>query len=190
MKPLLASVAIERLAETDLPRIRALAERIWRTSYAGLLSAGQIEYMLDWMYSPERLLQDFRGGVVFDWPLIDGEPVGFLATRPEADDPTAPAGSTGPALHLHKLYVLPEFQGKGIGSRLLGHAVHRAAEAGCRCIRLRVNKGNHRAIACYRRNGFIQEASVVTDIGGGHVMDDYIMVRLVELGPEADQPAN
>jgi ribosomal protein S18 acetylase RimI-like enzyme len=40
-----------------------------------------------------------------------------------------------------------------------------------------VNKGNHRAIACYRRHGFVEEASVVNDIGGGYVMDDYVMVR-------------
>lgn len=43
-----------------------------------------------------------------------------------------------------------------------------------------MNKGNHRAIACYRRHGFVQEASVVNDIGGGYVMDDYVMVRLLE----------
>ena len=43
-----------------------------------------------------------------------------------------------------------------------------------------MNKGNHRAIACYRRHGFVQEAPVVNDIGGGYVMDDYVMVRLLE----------
>lgn len=187
MKPPLARVTIKRVVETDLPRIRSLAERTWRTSYAGLLSAGQIEYMLDWMYSPERLLQDFRGGVAFDWPVVEGEPVGFMATRPETGEPTVPGGATGLALLLHKLYVLPEFQGKGIGSHLLDHAVQRAAKAGCCCVRLRVNKGNHRAIACYLRHGFVQEASVVTDIGGGHVMDDHIMVRSVE--PSSGPPA-
>lgn len=182
MKPPAVRISIERVAEVDLPRIRDLAERIWRTSYAGLLSVEQIEYMLGWMYSIERLAQDLRSGVAFDWPVIDGKPVGFMATSIEADGPAVAAGSTGPALQLHKLYVLPEWQGRGIGSRLLEHAVQAAMTASCRCVRLRVNKGNHRAIACYRRNGFVQEASVVTDIGGGHVMDDYIMVCRVELG--------
>ena len=171
MNPLAAEVRIEPVGEAELPKVRALAESIWRVSYAGLLSPGQIEYMLAGMYSPERLLQDWQSGIVFEWPVVDGIPVGYMATQA---DPTAMV------LHLHKLYVLPEFQGKGLGGRLLEHAFQAACQAGCRKVRLHVNKGNHRAIACYRRHGFVQEASVVNDIGGGYVMDDYVMVRLLE----------
>ena len=43
-----------------------------------------------------------------------------------------------------------------------------------------VNKRNARAIAAYQRNGFVIADSVVTDIGSGFVMDDYIMAK--ELG--------
>jgi ribosomal protein S18 acetylase RimI-like enzyme len=171
MKQPAAEVRIEPAGEADLPTVRALAESIWRVSYAGLLSPGQIEYMLDEMYSPQRLLQDWRSGVVFEWPVVEGIPVGYMATQ---TDPTAAV------LHLHKLYVLPQFQGKGLGGRLLEHALQSASQAGCRRVQLHVNKGNHRAIACYRRHGFVQEASVVNDIGGGYVMDDYVMVRLLE----------
>ena len=42
---------------------------------------------------------------------------------------------------------------------------------------LSVNKHNTRAIAAYRRNGFVIAESVVTDIGGGFVMDDYVMAK-------------
>jgi ribosomal protein S18 acetylase RimI-like enzyme len=38
-----------------------------------------------------------------------------------------------------------------------------------------VNKGNARAIAFYRKHGFDIAESVVVDIGGGFVMDDYVM---------------
>lgn len=168
MNPLEAEVWIEPVGEADLPKVRDLAERIWRSSYAGLLSPGQIEYMLDWMYSLERLQRDRTSGVVFEWPIVDQIPVGYMATQ---IDPSAAV------LHLHKLYVLPQFQGKGLGGRLLEHAFQAATQAGCRSVRLHVNKGNHRAIACYHRHGFFQEASVVNNIGGGYVMDDYVMVR-------------
>jgi ribosomal protein S18 acetylase RimI-like enzyme len=50
------------------------------------------------------------------------------------------------------------------------------AGAGRRLI-LSVNKRNTRALAAYRRNGFIITESVITDIGGGFVMDDYIMAK-------------
>lgn len=170
-RPPLGRVSIERVPEGDLAGVRELARRIWRVSYAGMLSAGQIEYMLEWMYSLERLRQDLRSGVVFEWPLWEGAPVGYLATQLDATDPV---------MHLHKLYVLPEQQGKGLGGLLLEHAVREAAQAGCRSVRLNVNKANHRAIACYRRHGFREEAAVVNDIGGGYVMDDYVMSRTVQ----------
>jgi ribosomal protein S18 acetylase RimI-like enzyme len=42
---------------------------------------------------------------------------------------------------------------------------------------LTVNKRNTRAIAAYRRNGFTVLEAVVADIGGGFVMDDFLMSK-------------
>jgi ribosomal protein S18 acetylase RimI-like enzyme len=42
---------------------------------------------------------------------------------------------------------------------------------------LSVNKRNTKAITAYQRNGFVIADSVVTDIGDGFVMDDYIMTK-------------
>ena len=181
MNPPAAEVWIEPVDEADLPKVRDLAERIWRSSYAELLSPGQIEYMLDWMYSLERLRRDWTSGVVFHWPIVDQIPVGYMATQ---TDPHAAV------LHLHKLYVLPQFQGKGLGGRLLEHAFQAATQAGCRTVRLHVNKGNLRAIACYHRHGFLKEASVVNDIGGGYFMDDYVMVRPLDLNTAQSVPSS
>lgn len=181
MNPSAAEVWIEPVDEADLPKVRDLAERIWRSSYAGLLSPGQIEYMLDWMYSLERLRRDWTSGVVFHWPIVDQIPVGYMATQ---TDPHAAV------LHLHKLYVLPQFQGKGLGGRLLEHAFQAATQVGCRTVRLHVNKGNLRAIACYHRHGFLKEASVVNDIGGGYFMDDYVMVRPLDLNTAQSVPSS
>lgn len=86
---------------------------------------------------------------------------------------------TNPAFEfkLHKLYLLPELHGHGLGSRLLQHVEHEARKlGGCRMI-LTVNKRNAKAIAAYQRNGFVIAESVVTDIGGGFVMDDYVMAK-------------
>jgi hypothetical protein len=44
-----------RLAtDCDIAVLRKLADRIWRTSYAGTISQAQVDYMLAWMYAEEN----------------------------------------------------------------------------------------------------------------------------------------
>ena len=57
----------------------------------------------------------------------------------------------------------------------LQHAIAAAKRAGCRFLRLNVNKNNAAALRAYQRNGFYQAEAVKVDIGGGYFMDDYVM---------------
>ncbi len=72
---------------------------------------------------------------------------------------------------------MPELHGRGLGSRLLQHVEREVRQLGARRLILSVNKRNAKAIAAYQRNGFVIAESVVTDIGGGFVMDDFIMTK-------------
>jgi hypothetical protein len=49
---------------------------------------------------------------------------------------------------------------------------------------LAVNKRNARPIAAYQRNGFAVIQSVMTDFGGGFVMDDFIMAKELKVSVE------
>jgi RimJ/RimL family protein N-acetyltransferase len=60
---------------------------------------------------------------------------------------------------------------------LLQHCGREVRAAGAHRLILYVNKRNAKAIAAYQRNGFVIAESVVTDIGGGFVMDDYVMAK-------------
>ncbi len=46
---------------------------------------------------------------------------------------------------------------------------------GCTRLTVAVNKNNRTAIAAYLKHGFRVADAVVKDIGGGFVMDDYLM---------------
>jgi ribosomal protein S18 acetylase RimI-like enzyme len=78
---------------------------------------------------------------------------------------------------LDKLYVHPDRQRQGYGGALIEHACERARRLGYGAVILAVNKRNTTAIAAYRKYGFEIREGVVKDIGGGFVMDDYIMER-------------
>ena len=50
---------------------------------------------------------------------------------------------------------------------------------------MQVNKRNDRAIAAYQKAGFCIAEEAVLDIGGGFVMDDFLMEK--EVSPLAPQ---
>ena len=155
--------------EEHLPAIAETAGIIWRACYPEIISRGQIEFMLARMYALETLRDEIRSqGVHFYRLLADGQFAGFASIGP-----TTSAGE----MKLHKLYLLPELHGRGLGSRLLQHCEQETRKLCARRLILSVNKRNAKAIAAYQRNGFTIADSVVTDIGGGFVMDDFIMAK-------------
>jgi ribosomal protein S18 acetylase RimI-like enzyme len=157
-----------RATVDDIPRIRSMAERIWRVYYPRLLSPAQIEYMLRLMYSPESLAGDFRDGVIYERIRSADSDAGYLAYE---------LSELGACLRLNKLYLLPEFHGRGLGQASLSHIAATASFHGLPAVELNVNKRNAQAIRAYERAGFRIVAPVVNDIGNGFVMDDYVMRR-------------
>ena len=143
--------------------IARLAAIVWRAHYPGIISGEQINYMLARMYDLDVLRDEIANGVTYLRALEGDELLGFAAYGP-----------SGKEIKLHKLYVHPERQRCGIGGALLEQV-----ERGCkgRTLMLTVNKQNHKAVAAYKKHGFVIRNSVVVDIGGGFVMDDYVMEK-------------
>jgi len=67
----------------------------------------------------------------------------------------------------------------GLGRFMLGHLEGRATALGRRALWLQVNKRNTGAIGFYRTAGFEVVREAVFEIGGGFVMDDYVMAKRV-----------
>jgi diamine N-acetyltransferase len=159
---------IHPLAPADIEPMRCLARRIWYAHYPGIITNAQIEYMLEQRYRAEGVRDELACDEVW-WELatLQGEPVGFSSCLL--------TGEPG-EMKLDKLYVDPERHGCGIGARLMQSVRARARSLRCARLVLAVNKRNESAIAAYRRWGFRVERSMVTDIGAGFMMDDYLMV--------------
>lgn len=162
-------IEVRPAAAADFPVIAALAGRIWRTCFPGLISPEQIEYMLARRYTPEAMHRAVsRDRLTYLLGRLNGQAIAFAADGP---------GGSADEWKLHQLYVDPEWQGVGIGRRLIELVEGRARRLGARELVLTVNKANERARRLYERAGFSLRDAVVTDIGGGFVMDDYVMAR-------------
>jgi diamine N-acetyltransferase len=157
---------IRPASSLDLEIVRDLAERIWPDCYGAMLPPGQVRYMLDWMYAPHRLRSEWDRGVRYRLALLDGRPAGYLAWECEASTDTA---------FLNKLYLVPELHGRGLGQEMIASVCHEVSVEGVPRLELRVNRQNQKAIRAYDRAGFVIVQTLVTDIGSGFVMDDFLM---------------
>jgi ribosomal protein S18 acetylase RimI-like enzyme len=162
------------VTEADVERLVAVAREIWLAHYPAIIGIAQIEYMLAQRYSPEVIRAELRcDGLWWDKLMAGAEMVGFASYF---------LTGTDGEMKLDKLYVHPAHQRHGHGGRMIARACAVAREQGCDRLVLAVNKGNSEAIAAYRKHGFRVTDAVVKDIGGGFVMDDYILVRTVRGG--------
>ena len=160
---------VKRVAREDVAAIAALAREIWYAHYPAIISKAQIDYMLAQRYDPELISAELaRGDAWWDKLLVDGRMTGFASYFL--------TGNSG-EMKLDKLYVHHDHQRQGCGGMLLDRVLGIARAYGCATLMLAVNKRNATAIAAYRKYGFRIAESVVKDIGGGFVMDDYIMVK-------------
>ena len=99
-----------RATTDDIELIRSIAKVAFPATYSTIISAEQIDYMMEWMYSAEKLQQEISGNITYLLAEVDGRTVGYLSFGP---DEGAAAPGQGRLFHLHKIYLLPEAQGGG-----------------------------------------------------------------------------
>jgi ribosomal protein S18 acetylase RimI-like enzyme len=160
---------IEAMTAADFRTIARLGEAIWREHYTKIISNAQIDYMLGERYTPERLHlyldADDRWLMLL---RIDNRAVGYCSYA-LTDDPVE--------MKLEQLYLLPELHGRGLGRLMLHHVEEQASARGRSRLMLQTNKRNDIAIAFYRKAGFTVREEAIFDVGGGFVMDDYVMEK-------------
>ncbi|MBC6368933.1 GNAT family N-acetyltransferase [Algoriphagus sp. AK58] len=158
---------IRQLAKEELNKVQSIAHRTWPSTFANILSPEQIEYMLNWMYDLRMLESQLEKGHTFLLAEENGKELGFAGFELNY--------SEGPKAKLHKIYLLPEAQGKGVGKALILEVADRAKKANQKSLLLNVNKYNQKAIDFYLKMGFQEIYKEVIDIGNGYVMDDVVM---------------
>ena len=154
----------------DINTIGFLAQQIWPETYGGIILPEQLEYMLNLFYSPaslRRQIVDERHQFLM---VEQGEEaIGFASW----------SATTEPGVFkLHKLYVLPGQQGKGLGKQMLQFIYGDIRPVGGKILRLNVNRFN-KARTFYERMGFAVTKEEDVAIGRDYYMNDYVMEAAV-----------
>ena len=157
------------VVSSQLEIIKDLAYKIWPSTYGAILSEVQLNFMLDKFYNLNYLEnQLINENQVFLLIEENNKYLGFCAYELNCESSNK--------TKLHKIYVLPETQGKGIGKILLNEVEKRASENNNSSLFLNVNRYNN-AQEFYKKQGYSVIKIIDIEIGNGYLMEDFVMEK-------------
>ncbi|SFU27143.1 Acetyltransferase (GNAT) domain-containing protein [Pustulibacterium marinum] len=161
---------LEEVKQPALYQVRELALKVWPQTFKPILSDDQIDYMMEMMYSTKSLQKQYENGCIFYILKSNTDPAGFMSI--EHNYKQNPYKTK-----LHKLYLLTEFQGTGLGKYLIEQAAEIAKTRGSKILELNVNRYNTSAIEFYKKKNFEITETEDIAIGNDFLMEDYIMQK-------------
>ena len=165
-----STLTIRPATVKDIKIISSLADDIWPPTYQDILSSDQVRYMMDLFYSHDSLrrqiIEQKHQFVIME---DDIAPIGFASF--------SPIGNSS-IYKLHKIYVLPGLQGKGLGKFIVDYIVEKIQPLGATALQLNVNRYN-KARFFYEKLGFKVVREEDIDIGNSYFMNDYVMEKKV-----------
>lgn len=154
---------LEKVGEKKISELCKLAKTIWSEHYLPIIGQAQVDYMLENFQSEKAVSEQIKDGYLYFLIKSDGENCGYLAIQPQGDK-----------LFLSKFYIHSDFRGRGLGRKTFDFVVEFARKLNLPKIKLTVNKYNDNSVAVYKKLGLKIADSIVSDIGNGFVMDDYV----------------
>lgn len=151
----------------DIKSLASAAYIVWHEWFESIIGKKQVDYMLEKFQSEKALTsQIVNDGYEYYAIKKDDKIIAYTGLKPEKEK-----------MFLSKLYVLKDFRGQKLSSQLLEKVYSRAKECKLNKVYLTVNKNNKSSIDIYLKKGFKFIDEQKADIGGGFVMDDFIMEK-------------
>jgi diamine N-acetyltransferase len=158
-------IATRRWRREDLTAVQQLLLETWLDAYSPFIPREDVTGYLHAQYSIPKLEGLFAdAGVTGLVAEVDGSLAGYAKLYDARAEKR---------FYLHQLYVLPGQQGFGIGHLLMQDAERRASELGADRIWLGVMVKNTRAVAWYRKMGYLV-TQTSPFVMGSTTVDHYI----------------
>jgi ribosomal protein S18 acetylase RimI-like enzyme len=180
----ISAVTIAPGTVIDAAELAEFAVRSFVDTYAADNDPANLEAHLSANYGPEQQASELADpSVTTILARSNGELVAYAQVRRSV---TPPCVVHGDPIELHRFYVDHRAHGSGLASELM-HAVHQAAhELEGRHIWLGVWEQNPRAIAFYKKVGFVDVGSQIYRVGSDKQSDRVLVVGVQRPAPNSE----
>jgi len=152
----------------DIETISYLAHQIWWPTYRNFISAQQITFMLNDMYSPASLQNQMESGHTFKLLNFENKCCGFASY----------SVTFNPQIYkIQKIYLLPNLQGLGIGKIFIKTLEKELIILGAAIVQLNVNREN-KAQFFYLKMGY-KVLETINIPYHNFMLNDFIMQKTI-----------
>lgn len=161
--------SLEKANQNSAALISNLANTIWNECYSEVVPQKITSFLLENFQTPEAIAHQIeKENYLYYLIKYQGKIVGYTAIVPETK-----------YLYLSKIYILKEYRKLGLFSKTLQNHIEFAKKHNLSELRLNVNRHNKNALAAYQKAGFEILEEVDKDFGGGIVLEDYVMRKVI-----------
>lgn len=168
------NVFIRKLTPKDLDQLVEISRYTFKETFAALNTEENMAKYLEEAMSSSRLSAELNDiNSLFYFAETENKILGYLKlNRGHAQTEL----KDGNALEIERIYTLKEYHGKRIGQLLYNKAIEVAREENAAYVWLGVWEENQRAIAFYKKNGFLEFGKHIFRLGDDDQTD--IMMKL------------
>ena len=141
---------IRQFTASNLALLQYIGRATYEPYYPHLWKPGGLDWYMEHCFGDAALQRDFADpNIEYLLASNSDQPIGLLKLLLEKP---VPGGHCDNALYLEKIYLMPDFFGKGIGQKLLEYVLNRARALGREAVWLQVMKSGPRKV--YEKAGF------------------------------------
>ena len=147
-------IKLRRITTDDAKVLSAIAKQTFFDTFTGTCTDADMQEFLEAYFNENRLAKEISDeNNFYFFAEQNGNPVGYLQFM--EDYSGLPLIKKWKALELKRIYVLKEFQGKGIAKQLMDLTLSHAKEHAYEVVWLGVWEHNNRAQQFYKKYGFV-----------------------------------
>lgn len=166
------NIAVREALLEDWGTIQSIAYKTWPLTYGDFISPERLNFLLEILFE-ERSIKNQMLEKKYKFFIADenDQPIGFVSIEENFNSENQ--------VMIHKLYILPDWQGKGLGKIIIDFVTSFTSGSGHDVLRLKVFHLNQKAIEFYEHMGFVNQGSEVTKFDDDFSVLDFVMIKKI-----------